>query len=88
MPQSYGNSSLHRIARAAELPQALNPVSLHDILRVLGDQHDASWPIYHDDASHAAGDLSDWTIATALFDLRARCPPHVMTSARDLLLST
>ena len=35
-----------------------------------GDQGDHSWPIFHDNASHAAGDLSDWTIASALFDLR------------------
>ena len=26
--------------------------------------------MFHDEASHRAGDLSDWTIASALFDLR------------------
>ena len=69
LPQIIGNSSAHRLARAAELPP---PKTLNGILHTLGDQHDASWPIYHDVASHQKGDLADWTIATALFDLRAK----------------
>ena len=46
------------------------PTTPEAIAHALGDQQDHSYPIFHDDASHAAGDLSDWTIATALFDLR------------------
>lgn len=74
VPQLYGNSSLHRLKRAAELPP---PKTLDDILETLGDQHDVSYPIYHDVASHQKGDLSDWTIATALIDLSGA--PQTMT---------
>ena len=42
------------------------------MLHLLGDQYDKSYPIYHDDASHAHGDRSDWTMCTALFDLHAK----------------
>lgn len=59
VPMIVGNSSLHRLARAAQLPP---PKSNADILHSLGDQADHAWPIYHDNASHAAGDLSDWTM--------------------------
>jgi len=76
VPQVYGNSSLHRIARSEELlpgiaaaPAAGAPAAM---LAALGDQADHPWPIFHDDLSHQNGDLSDWTIASALFDLRAR----------------
>ena len=46
------------------------PLTPADVLVALGDQHDAAYPMFHDEASHSAGDLSDWTIASALFDLR------------------
>ena len=40
---------------------------------LLGDREDVdgsgTWPIFHDDVSHARGDLSDWTLCTVLFDL-------------------
>ena len=70
VPQTYGNSSIHRLARAAEILRDAPPTTPEAIAHALGDQQDHSYPIFHDDASHAAGDLSDWTIATALFDLR------------------
>ena len=69
LPQTISNSSRHRTARAAQLPP---PRSTADILHSLGDQADTQYPIFHDDLSHARGDLSDWTLASALFDLRAR----------------
>ena len=70
VPQTYGNSSIHRLARAAEILRDAPPTTPEAIAHALGDQQDHSYPIFHDVASHAAGDLSDWTIATALFDLR------------------
>ena len=70
IPQSYGNSSVHRIARVKQMvPPPDTPAAF---AHALGDQQDHSWPIFHDEASHKAGDLSDWTLATALFDLRAK----------------
>ena len=30
------------------------------------------FPVYHDAGSHARGELSDWTLVTALLDARAR----------------
>ncbi len=62
------NSSIHRMARAAQLVDGVRD-SKH-VLAALGDQKDHAWPVFHDDISHAAGDLSDWTINSALFDLR------------------
>ena len=44
----------------------------HDLLHILGDQEDHPWPIFHDQVSHKAGDLSDWTMCTVLVDLRAK----------------
>lgn len=67
--QELSNSSLHRLARARELPPPSGP---EDVLRALGDQHDAAFPIFHDAGSHDRGDLSDWTLATVLFDLDRR----------------
>ena len=48
------------------------PTTAEDIRAVLGDQNDTQYPIFHDELSHARGELSDWTVATALFDLDAR----------------
>ena len=62
-----GNSSAHRTARAKQMEPPATPA---DALVALGDQHDRAYPMFHDAASHKAGDLSDWTIASALFDLR------------------
>jgi len=64
--QIYGNSSIHRLARIRQIPQ---PKGRDDILKILGDQEDHSYPVFHDTHSHAHGDLSDWTLATAFFDL-------------------
>ena len=76
VPQLISNSSAHRTARAAELlPRiaATKAAAMSAALRnAIGDQHDRSYPIYHDELSHARGDLSDWTIASATFDLHAR----------------
>ena len=66
IPQTYGNSSVHRLARVAQLAP---PRSTVEILHTLGDQADREYPIFHDQKSHDAGELSDWTVATALFDL-------------------
>mmetsp|Transcript_17576 Transcript_17576/g.41299 ORF Transcript_17576/g.41299 Transcript_17576/m.41299 type:complete len:387 (-) Transcript_17576:212-1372(-) len=64
--QVVGNSSVHRLARLRTLPAPQTP---QDALKILGDQHDRSYPIFHDEHSHATGDLSDWTLATVLFNL-------------------
>jgi hypothetical protein len=37
-----------------------------------GDQGDTQYPVFHDLVSHVAGELSDWTLATALFSLDNR----------------
>ncbi|GLD92396.1 hypothetical protein PINS_up000929 [Pythium insidiosum] len=60
-------SSIHRLRRYSELrvPQTVN-----DALRVLGDQHDRQYPVFHDVLSHERGDLSGWTLTTIVFDLR------------------
>ncbi|RHY32016.1 hypothetical protein DYB32_002948 [Aphanomyces invadans] len=33
-------------------------------------QGDKSYPIFHDDKSHVNGELSNWTLITALFDVK------------------
>ena len=49
------------------------PSTAAAIAHALGDQQDHAWPIFHDRTGHAAGDISgSWTIASALFDLRAK----------------
>lgn len=68
IPQVLSNSSIHRMARAAQLVDGVRDTK--SVLAGLGDQKDHAWPVFHDDISHAAGDLSDWTINSALFDLR------------------
>ena len=76
LPQVYGNSSIHRTARAATLLPSIAAAKAAEtraaMLNALGDQVDHSWPIFHDDLSHKNGDLSDWTIASAFFDLHQR----------------
>jgi hypothetical protein len=67
--EHFGNSSTHRIARVKEMPV---PKDAASILSVLGDQNDTQYPIFHDVLSHERGELSDWTMATALFDLDAK----------------
>ena len=47
-------------AGAKSSPQALDDALVDGI----GDQHDKSYPIFHDVLSHQRGDLSDWTIAS------------------------
>jgi len=76
VPQVYGNSSIHRVARAAELLPTIATATPDRaptvMLSCLGDQDDVEYPIFHDDVSHRKGELSDWTVASAIFDLRAR----------------
>eukprot|EP00041_Stephanoeca_diplocostata_P010847 m.173861 g.173861 ORF g.173861 m.173861 type:complete len:103 (+) comp18312_c0_seq1:1664-1972(+) len=60
-------SSLHRMARAKQLPTPTTPA---DLLTVLGDQFDRKEPIFHDYAALNAGDASGMmTIMTMLFDV-------------------
>lgn len=67
--QSISNSSAHRLARAQVLPV---PTSAADLLRVLGDGVDTSFPVFHDAASRAAGDVSgEETLGSALIDVNA-----------------
>ena len=66
--QIYSNSSLHRLARAKVL-LADRPIETPaDMIHVIGDQGDVSWPIYHDNLSHQKGELSDWTLCTLFVD--------------------
>ena len=102
VPQSISNSSSHRMARANLLLPAINAAlpseSPAAMVSALGGQHDRHWPIYHDDASHRSGDLSDWTVASALFNLTRRNhytltvfhgnPRHGQVVARRALLTT
>lgn len=62
-------SSLHRLKRYSELTP---PTSVKGALKILGDQHDRLWPIFHDSLSHGRGDLSGWTLTTIAFDLNQR----------------
>jgi hypothetical protein len=66
--QHISHSSFSRLARATEMPA---PESLDDMLMVLGDQGDVNYTVFRDSISHALGDKSDWTLATAVFDLDA-----------------
>jgi len=63
--ETFNNSSIHRLARVAQLPKPSTP---SEILSILGDQQDVDgtgrYPIFHDQISHARGELSDWTVAT------------------------
>ena len=39
-------------------------------MSILGDQHDREYPVYHNDASKAWGELAtSWTLCTAYFDV-------------------
>lgn len=75
LPGQIGsNSSSHRDARAkvllAQYPvESRNPEK--DMLRVIGDQGDHAWPIYHDNLSHKNGDQSDWTLSSIFVDTAA-----------------
>merc|ERR1712216_629593 len=64
--ETFGLSSVHRLRRVAELPV---PQGREDMLRILGDQADRDYPVFHDALSHTRGELSDWTMATVVFDL-------------------
>ncbi|TYZ65765.1 hypothetical protein PybrP1_012634 [[Pythium] brassicae (nom. inval.)] len=59
-------SSLHRLQRYSEL---VPPTTVREALAVLGDQHDQSYPVFHDALSHERGELSGWTLTTVVFDL-------------------
>jgi hypothetical protein len=65
--QVINNSSVHRQARVDALPL---PKSVQDLRKILGDQADRAYPIFHDDASWANGDITgDYTMATVIFDI-------------------
>lgn len=66
VPEHYNNSSKHRTARLKQLPA---PYTVTAVLNILGDQNDVQYPIFHDQFSHIRGELSDWTLASVLFDL-------------------
>ena len=72
VPQLLSNSSTHRLERVGQLLKMHTPQNTSDLLSVLGDQADIQWPVYHDEKSHERGDLSDWTLCTALVDLREK----------------
>lgn len=61
-----GNSSIHRIARQAQLPRATTP---EGILQTLGDHADEEYPIYGW-VNSTVRKVNLITLATALFDLR------------------
>lgn len=67
--QGQSLSSVHRVARAKQMP---SPTNASEILAVLGDQHDTQYPIFHNELSHQRGDLSDWTLISCLFDVGRR----------------
>ena len=47
-----------------------NPIrTTNELLNVLGDQEDSSYPIYHDNISHSNGDLSGYTLVSILVNL-------------------
>ncbi|RHY91142.1 hypothetical protein DYB37_000776 [Aphanomyces astaci] len=67
-------SSYHRLRRYTHVTP---PSSVASILTLLGDQVSerampsyTSYPIFHDDKSHAKGELSNWTLITVLFDVK------------------
>ncbi|RHY11210.1 hypothetical protein DYB25_000187 [Aphanomyces astaci] len=67
-------SSYHRLRRYTHVTP---PSSVASILALLGDQVSeramssyTSYPIFHDDKSHAKGELSNWTLITVLFDVK------------------
>ena len=75
LPGQIGsNSSSHRDARARVL-LSRHPIESgtprKDMLSVIGDQGDHSWPIYHDNLSHKNGDQSDWTLSSIFVDAAA-----------------
>jgi predicted choloylglycine hydrolase len=71
IPYYPDESSAARLRRVAQLPP---PVTDTDVMgMILGDQFNKSYPIFHDAAGIAAGDLSgDLTLGTVSFDL-LRC---------------
>ena len=65
--QTISNSTAHRLARAAALPTPTSPAQVE---AVLGDQADAPYPVFHDDASEERGDLTgDWTLQSLGVDM-------------------
>jgi len=62
IPQYYGNSSLHRQARVAQLPP---PQNITDVLNILGDQEDHDYPIFHD----YADDSGSRTVVTVVINM-------------------
>ncbi|ETW08522.1 hypothetical protein H310_01085 [Aphanomyces invadans] len=65
--QPASPSSYHRLRRYSHV---VPPTSVSTTLALLGDQGDKSYPIFHDDKSHVNGELSNWTLITALFDVK------------------
>ena len=59
--QDLDTSSIHRVLRLRAMPV---PHNADGVRQMLGDTHDAQWPIYR---NGAAPDLDAYTIATVLF---------------------
>ena len=70
--QRLSNSSQHRQRRAKEILASAPVHGPQDMLDIIGDQKDRQWPIYHDDLSHAQGDLDCWTLTSILIDIAKR----------------
>jgi hypothetical protein len=66
VPQNVDDSSVHRLARALQLPVSVNAASA---CQLLGDTTDTDYPIYRDGAGPDGGVA---TLATAVFDLVRR----------------
>jgi hypothetical protein len=58
-----GNSSIARLNRMAEFP---SPRTAHDVVQMIGDTKNASYPIYRQ------GQGQVWTLASVVFDLVAK----------------
>eukprot|EP01059_Diplonema_ambulator_P009291 TRINITY_DN19129_c0_g1_i1.p1 TRINITY_DN19129_c0_g1~~TRINITY_DN19129_c0_g1_i1.p1 ORF type:complete len:391 (+),score=104.16 TRINITY_DN19129_c0_g1_i1:32-1174(+) len=66
-PQLTDWGSIARDVRAAQLPP---PTNLQEALAVLGDQYNASYPIFHGPPDARNGDVTGlYTLTTAYFDL-------------------
>ena len=63
-------SSDHRMARFKELEKAKPVTTPDEMLMVLGDQNDRTYPIYHDDLSNSRGDLGGFTLVSVFVDLQ------------------
>ena len=63
-------SSAHRIRRFKEIEAATPVAEPLDMLKVIGDQKDRQYPIYHDALSNERGDLGGYTLVSVFVDLQ------------------